>query len=86
MELLLSKLRKAHRFLRETNNELLSPIGNLVHVGGASGSRASRNVENGSGVSGVIRGIAHRGGTRGGGSSRGVAHRGGANGCGASRG
>ena len=60
-EKLLSKMRKSHRFFLETNKDMFSPIGNLVHVGGASGasrSGASMNVGNGGGVSGAIRGVA----------------------------
>ena len=70
IENLLSSLRRAHRFLRETNGELLNPIGSLVHVGGASGSRVNMNVGNVGGGRGAARGGFYRGGACGSGPVR----------------
>ena len=74
IENLLSSLRRAHRYLRDTNGEILNPIGGLIHIGGNIDRRVNINI----GTVSVGRGVARGGGHRG-------VHRGGACGSGPAR-
>ena len=66
IENLLSSLRRAHRYLRDTNGEILNPIGGLIHIGGNIDRRVNINVGTVSVGRGVARGGGHRGFHRGG--------------------